>query len=396
MVEMRQDAKDGIELQVECSDDFFARYHLTSSAKTRCWAFAKTQQHHPSDDADSQLCEASSQGFCSYTLCLGRETIIQFRPPDHRLDLGITALARDTYGDLVPSVRFLGDLEVEVESDRTQEASSSSSTASTISCPRNNTTSLSVYSMSRMAGISLADLRQSFLTSPNSTLNEQLIKDFAHLTTRSLSSALPSSSPSLPARKGRVGRSLHWRLKEMHAHLPPQFRPVVQATLDALPDIEALPWVLTHGDVVPSNIMVGEEGGSICGLLDWEEAEYLPFGVGFYGLEELLGQTTTHITHNSSNSTPYPPPNSHFTYLPTADSLRALFWAELEQTIPTPLRLQRSTVERAQLLGILLWHGIAFDNGRLDRVVCEGRDDAELQRLDVMIAKFHSVSRDSA
>ncbi|KAK3692878.1 hypothetical protein B0T22DRAFT_436105 [Podospora appendiculata] len=392
---MSKTPHDGIETHESRDDGFFARYHLPTSAKARCWAFAKTQ-HRPSVDEDSRLCEASSQGFCSYTLCLGRETIIQFRPPDHRLDLGIAARARDTYGDLVPSVHFLGDLEVEVEADLAGKLPPSS-TAGDIPPRSNNTTILAVYAMSRMAGISLADLRPSYLTHPTpasntsnptpSHLNEQLIKDFAHLTALGLTSALPSSSPSLSALKGRVGSSLRWRLEEMQTHLPPQFRPASQLALDALPDIEALPWVLTHGDIVPSNILVDRQrGGRICGLLDWEEAEYLPFGVGLYGLEELLGQTittTTLITHNNSSSTPYPPPNSHFTYPPTSEPLRALFWAELEKALPGSL--QRETVELAHLLGILLWHGIAFDNGRLDRVVCEGRDDAELQRLGVMI-----------
>ena len=41
-------------------------------------------------------------------------------------------------------------------------------------------------------------------------------------------------------------------------------------------------------------------------------------------------------------------------------------------------------VELVRVLDILLWHGLAYDDGKLNRVVCEGRDDEEIQRLDAM------------
>ncbi len=41
-------------------------------------------------------------------------------------------------------------------------------------------------------------------------------------------------------------------------------------------------------------------------------------------------------------------------------------------------------------------HGFAFDDGALDRVVCEGRDDAELQKLDLFLLGVDHDGRPSA
>jgi hypothetical protein len=40
-------------------------------------------------------------------------------------------------------------------------------------------------------------------------------------------------------------------------------------------------------------------------------------------------------------------------------------------------------------------HGFAFDDGALDRVVCEGRDDAELQKLDLFLLGVDHDGRSS-
>lgn len=120
---------------------------------------------------------------------------------------------------------------------------------------------------------------------------------------------------------------------------------------------EGLPWVLTHGDLKGGNVLVevddcdGDGNGSrskleLTGLVDWAEAEYLPFGVGLYGLEELLGRTE-----------PGPGGRSRFRYFSDAEELRAAFWEELEDAVPE-LRdpEMRAAVENARLLGLLLWY----------------------------------------
>jgi hypothetical protein len=75
-----------------------------------------------------------------------------------------------------------------------------------------------------------------------------------------------------------------------------------------------------------------------------------------------------------------------FQYYGDAEEVRALFWAELQKHLPD--LGQKSVLDAVKLardLGVLLWHGIAFDNGAIDRVVEEDRDIEEVQRLDAFL-----------
>ena len=128
--------------------------------------------------------------------------------------------------------------------------------------------------------------------------------------------------------------------------------------------------VLAHGDIVPSNILLDPTDGHLFGLVDWTEAELLPFGICLYGLEEILGHMT---------------PENQFIYYPDADQSRAAFWGRFRTEIP---QLEdKKTFEAVLLsrdLGILLWHGFAFDDGAINRVVQEGRDCQEICYLDTL------------
>ncbi|KAK3944688.1 hypothetical protein QBC46DRAFT_251481 [Diplogelasinospora grovesii] len=360
---MSEQISDQIEASSSCIDAFFTRNGLPASTRALCWEFIR----HRCPDL-STATEAPSQGYCSFTFCLGDDTIIQFRPPAHQIDPGVTNRAREVFGDYAPDTRFIGKLSVPISGE---------------------TKSLFVYTMSRIRGISLAQVRLEWRASDVRTRvireREELVRGFAELLARSWKKAVKPADPDLPHLKGTVGWSLRWRLNKMHSDLPARFRRTVEKVLERLHDIEALSWVLTHGDLVPANIMLAlnqgtEPGLRLSGLLDWAEAEYLPFGVCLYGLEELLGESTT--TQEGGN-------------VVDSNALRSSFWAELETLIPE-VRSMCETVRLAGLLGVLLWHGIAFDDGRLDRVVQEGVDDEEIQRLDVMLdGKYHKegVSR---
>ncbi|KAH6636592.1 hypothetical protein F5144DRAFT_601322 [Chaetomium tenue] len=72
---------------------------------------------------EAAIAESSLQGRCSYTLILrdgagdgSHGTVLQFRPPRHRLDLSITDAARSIFGSLVPETRFVGVISPEVGS----------------------------------------------------------------------------------------------------------------------------------------------------------------------------------------------------------------------------------------------------------------------------------------
>ncbi|KAI2639747.1 hypothetical protein GGS26DRAFT_282832 [Hypomontagnella submonticulosa] len=313
---------------------FFDRCKLPTSVKDDCDAFTRSRYSEP-------VRPAPFQGYCSYTVFVGEEIVVQFRPLAHKLDVGIADTACSVFGSLAPKTQYLGELEG---------------------------TGLYIFSMRRIPGVSLADLRVETDLLQARSRREQVVRDFAHIQATSWSHAKSNGNFQ---EKRLVGSSLRWRLELMAGKLPSRFRSIANSVLRDLPEIEELPWTLSHGDFLPSNVMVCPKSGRILGLLDWAEAEFLPFGIGMYGLQELLGEDI----------------DGHFVYYPEAKHLRYLFWTELFSCLPDLSRDARrvALIRKAQILGIFLWHGIAFDNGKLDRAVEEGKDDGEIERLDAFL-----------
>jgi len=313
-------------------DDFFQRSGLTSQDRLECYNFV--ERFYPG----KTISPASCQGYCSMTIFAGEDSVVQFRPHSYRLDLRITDAAREVYGTFAPETRYL----------------------TTLPASR-----LAVYSMRRIDGISFKHLRASCALAGSTPHRMELCKDFAQFLAKSWYN---HNAEELPL--GQIGRSLVTRLEHLSEELPSRFQPTVRNVLRNLHRIEALPWVLTHGDIVAANIMVHPSTGRLTGMVDWAEAERLPFGTCLYGLEEILGEMTA----------------TGFQYYGDADDVRALFWTQLQRNVPEleqkPLL---DAVKLARDLGVLLWHGIAFDNGAIDRVVQEGRDVEEIQRLDAFL-----------
>ncbi|KAJ8119814.1 hypothetical protein ONZ43_g3318 [Nemania bipapillata] len=320
---------------------FFERCKLPATVKDDCDAFVKLR--YP-----GSIQPAPFQGYCSYTLFVGEETAVQFRPSAYKLDISMTGTACHIFKHLAPETEYLGQLEG---------------------------TDLHAFAMRKLSGVSLADYRT--VSSKRST-REQIIRDFASI--QALSWRNARRPEELIDEKRTVGSSLTSRLELMSASLPPSFRRIASSILGDISEIEALPWVFTHGDFLAANVMVDPQTGELSGLLDWAEAEWLPFGIGMYGLEELLGEDNL---------------NGCFVYYPEATHLRNLFWRHLLLLIPELFRDAKSValVKRAQKLGVLLWHGIAFDDGNLNRVVEEGKDDREIQRLTMFLSPSSNANR---
>jgi hypothetical protein len=168
-----------------------------------------------------------------------------------------------------------------------------------------------------------------------------------------------NSPKTIVVKRRRIGFTLRERMKWMRQGLPARFNSVLEEVWDAMDEIERdLPWVLTHGDLGGGNILVafdddfGNANGHrgevrLKGLVDWAEGEWLPFGVGLYGLEEVLGRTV-----QDENG------RGRFEYYPCAEQLRAVFWEELVAAVPElgTDRGLRARVEKARLLGLLLWY----------------------------------------
>jgi hypothetical protein len=133
--------------------------------------------------------------------------------------------------------------------------------------------------------------------------------------------------------------------------------------------------------------MVDRQTWKLIGLVDWAEAEYLPFGFSLYSVDHLLGM----LGQAAEGS------GTRFVWYATAGDLRDVFWQRLRQRIPELNdRATRDAVTLARDVGVLLWHGIAFDDGRIDRVVENGRaDEEELAYICAFLEHTYTSSRAS-
>ena len=182
---------------------------------------------------------------------------------------------------------------------------------------------------------------------------------------------MDESSSVLSQCRGKVGSTIISRLERLAAELPDtHLRQRASQVLGAVQRISDYSVTINHGDLIPSNILVDKNTWKITGLVDWAEAEYLPFGTCLYGLEHLLGYIT--------------PPASGialiWTYFDGAAQLRELFWTRLIDAVPE-LGARMEDVRVMRDLGVLLWYGIAWDEGAIDRIVNEVDDVEEVTEL---------------
>lgn len=332
--------------------------------------------------------EFGDQGYCSFTLlatpwiygpatkpiikrgsknaCDSRANsfIVQLRPAQHALDIDIAHAASATYESLAPKIRVID-----------------------LSLPDG----LCAYEMERLRGRPFSALQPRHQTLNRDTCRklERLVISFAGviaggcarsskavMTPRNARADSPMDDDVgfLSQCTGKVGSSILQRLEKLAADLPDTWlRAKAKTVLGAIQRIHNFPVVFNHGDLIPSNILVDENKWDVTGLVDWAEAEYLPFGTCLYGLEHLLG----YLDPTMSGDTPAAP---MFKFYNNASHLRRLFWTHLIKLIPE-LQHRREDVMMMRDLGVLLWHGIAWDDGAIDRVVNEVDDAVEVARL---------------
>ncbi|CAH0049231.1 unnamed protein product [Clonostachys solani] len=335
-------------------DDFFVRIGFDPQTRIACDSFAASVSR------GRECIPAQHQGYCSYTVFLSARHILQFRPVQFMLDMQVCREAREIYGALVPTTSYMGTVDAqELGGPTIREA-------------------LHVYLQDVIPGISLEALRHMPYFSSKHRRN--LIGDLADVfATGFHHGKLPRSAAKggqIEFSRGIVGRSLAGRLSLLQALSGPESKYVEQVRQQAEVIESKMPWCFTHGDLVPANIMVNPDTGHLTGLIDWAEGEWLPLGTSLYGLEEVLGQVS------SDGKT--------FEYYEDHLYLRARFWNRftvLAASSP-PVFQPRSFMEHVRTgrtLGILLWRGIAFDDGKIDRVVSEDRDELEIFKLRLFL-----------
>ncbi|KAF6239714.1 hypothetical protein HO173_002260 [Letharia columbiana] len=111
------------------------------------------------------------------------------------------------------------------------------------------------------------------------------------------------------------------------------------------------PQVLTHGGLCPVNILVSPSTGRVTRIIEWAEAELLPFGLALYGLDVLLGYLGL----------------GGWSYLEIRDELEQKFWKYLSDCIadakgPPEDRI-RNAVTIAREVGVLMQYGFKWKTG---------------------------------
>lgn len=346
------------EVSQSCSKAVSQPYDDMASQREQCHVII--QEHFPG--ADTAF--LANQGCCSYTFFVGpavepdndapANVIVQFRKNTFALDINTAAEAKSTYDHYAPSTRLLLSV-----SDSQYGVSLAGFRA---------------YQMELVEGVPYKSIAPDHANLSETEFKKQvkLVEGFANFVAKGW------SSPGVRQNQcdGKVGSIIPEKLKELGQNLPSaQLRAVANDTSKSLDCLDLLPIALNHGDVLPSNIMVDPVTFTLVGLVDWAEAEHLPFGTCLYGLENFLG-------YMSRPSSRY----REFVYYDRAPEVRLHFWRELRSLIPTLQRSDhRDAIILAKKIGTLLWYGFAWDNGAIDRVVNDQDDRDELAYLEAFL-----------
>ncbi|KAL7950536.1 hypothetical protein V8C42DRAFT_123579 [Trichoderma barbatum] len=336
-------------------DAFFVRNGFDVTTRDACDEYARVRFSR------LEATPTPTQGYCSYTLNLSKDYLLQFRPEAFMLDIDTCSEVKAIYGRFAPTTTYLG----KVQGIAIQNIDSN------VGSP-----AMHVYLHGRIQGIPLSEFRRrqkmDGREADDRIFKRRLMRGLAKVFALGARGRQPLADVALLAgsiSKGKIGESMRWRLGLLKGLPGEDLLRHVSEAQSRLDSIEASDWCLTHGDVLPGNMMVDAKTGRLTGLIDWAEAEWLPFGMALYGVEEVLGE---HILSEG------------FRYYHDHEELRQLFWSKF-LSLTRRQAIQPPRVEAARNLGILLWRGIAFDDGRIDRVVEAGRDDSEIQKLRLFL-----------
>ncbi|KAL9073536.1 MAG: hypothetical protein Q9157_004702, partial [Trypethelium eluteriae] len=287
---------------------FFTRNNLNPLDRDQC-DIAATRLH-----PDAVIRVFEHQGYCSYTLYASffswsatHTSLLQFRPKQFAIDVELVAKARLIYGACVPRVWSHGALQLALNTgkglrtenrkeelkgnkDETREAKIEG--PGTVKNPNAKAQHLEkrqllIYEMDLLPGHPYPLLQPHTKSLSPDAYHRQLrlVRDLAAFLARGYHAAnttttTPASSPaSTPQMTGKVGPHLTFKLSRLAHDLPtPRLRAHAQRALSRLHLLRALPLVLNHGDLVPTNVLVDRATFELRGVVDWAEAEVLPWG----------------------------------------------------------------------------------------------------------------------
>ncbi|GAM86560.1 hypothetical protein ANO11243_045740 [Dothideomycetidae sp. 11243] len=150
------------------------------------------------------------------------------------------------------------------------------------------------------------------------------------------------------ARRSRLAETYNRDLRRLLDGLPIRFQPIILKCIASLDDILSLPTVLSHQDLGVFNLLVNEHTGCLLGVIDWAEADFLPFGLNLY----MLMWITAHLTleHGWVRHTDY-------------GHLEETFWHTFRQEAKGVTIETLHTIKMARILGVLLYQGFGGRSG---------------------------------
>ena len=159
------------------------------------------------------------------------------------------------------------------------------------------------------------------------------------------------------------------KLHLLAQNLPPRFLDSICELRDDLPLIlaDTYPTVLTHGDLSQMNFLVDPKSGHLTGVIDWAEADVLPFGCALWGLENVLGYMDSSGWH----------------YFNNRPRLENLFWLTLQDAVGEPIKGKSKAINVARKMGVLFKYGFRLDENLQQRIVDE--NDVGMNYLDAII-----------
>lgn len=263
------------------------------------------------------------QGLCSYSVFAGEnsEHVISFREETiGEIHIDDLALAAQIHGDIVPAAEPMGDFGP-----------------------------LKIFIMPRLDGKALSDTchKEPGPLPAQVRINvENTIKDLAVFYKQSWNSARAA-----PKDDERIAEFKEFVFDEMDYFLnalPVRHDTVLQKIIDHLPFLfeDDFPFVLTHLDMLPWNILVKDDG-HVSGIIDWWDAKRMPFGVALHG--------------RFFNCLGYMDEAKNWHFYEEHQELEALFWSEFHNSVGPMTDMEKRTMELAQMVGLYLRFGSTWD-----------------------------------
>jgi hypothetical protein len=146
-----------------------------------------------------------------------------------------------------------------------------------------------------------------------------------------------------------IHREYKQKLELLSQVLPPRFKDSIDSVLADLHLLfaAAYPLALSHEDLCEMNIFVDSDTGHLTGIIDWTDAQVLPFGIPLCALENVLGFMDSKGWHYYSN---------HL-------ELESLFWQTFHETVGRVSEEDMRAIRVARIAGSFLQYGFVWEDG---------------------------------